>query len=450
MVAKKTVPIVIVIALVCLTTLTPLSRLPVAAATVETTPEETAYALMMPTVQHSAQAAIVLETSRLRSLYDLNGDSSQNIPAASKIMTALIACERLEPATLITISKVAAAVEPKSGTPDGIKLKTGDKYPLHYLLCRLIYYNSDAAAIAIAEQIASVEADFVELMNAKAQSFEMVGTRFENCTGVPSAENLQYSTPYDLALLVNQANLNASFHDIISSQNEFFILEGTSEITTLHNVLQNIWTRSEGTIHGAFYSEYGGKSYLVAIGAVNSIDMIAVVTGGSPAAAESDLLALFRGCQSYYISTPLVTAGDLFSGAKGQTVDGEIFDLVFKKTVFYTHPINSDFLKPGAGYLSAGQFSRPIQTSMTVGQVVFELLDGTTIAVDVSPAEQILSSISILDSALNVLQSNGNLAFLLIVCGIFLLLILLANVVIGCRRLLHLARLIVMERRSRR
>ncbi|HBP37568.1 MAG TPA: hypothetical protein DD640_02285 [Clostridiales bacterium] len=420
-------------------------------------------------ISHSAASAVVLETGRLRCLYEKRADQLQNIPAAAKLMTALIACERLSLKTMVTISKVAAAAEEDWESPDEVSLDTGDKYALDYLLHRLIFYNSDAAALAIAEQIANVEADFVDLMNAKAASFDLADTVFVNCTGkavysdmvVPSnttddfgsgevSPPLQYTTPNQLARLVSYAIANEKFVSILRKESEYFVLEGGTLLAPMRNELKNVWTLSEGMITGAFYSEENNLTYMVAIGTVNGISLIAVLAGGSTAQKFSDLIEVFQACADTYVLTPLAEAGVAFLGAQEQTVDGELFGLVYKKTVYYVHPSDDLFVKSTLRYNSFGPFSRPIQRSMTAGQVIFELTDGTTIAVDVAPDRQILSSISILDKGLSELQNNRNLFVILMIAAGTLLLILLLQVVSGIKKLVGLVHLVVLEKKSRR
>ncbi len=415
-------------------------------------------------IEHSSASAAIIETGRLRMLYDKSADVRQNIPTASKIMTALIACEKLELDTQVTISKVAAAADSNRQTGDGVELKTGDKYPLEYLLLRLLFYNSDAAALAIAEQIANVEENFVDIMNAKAASYELSDTVFKNCTGVPvfdtnapaspdneflPTDSLQYTTPSDLARLVSYAVLDENFAKSLRKESEYLVLDG-KVLVAMSNELHNIWTLSEGKDIGAFYAEWNGQSYMVAIGKINDINLVAVTAGGAPASRMSDLQRLFQACARNYVSTPLVEAGERFNGETEQTVDGETFGLLYKKTVYYVHPADDLFLMPTFRYNSFGPHSRPIQRSMTVGQVIIELKDGTTISVDVCPDRQILSSISILDKVLGELQSNRNLTIVLIAATVCLLLVMLVQVIIGTRKLIHLIRLIMLEKRSRR
>ena len=292
-----------------------------------------------PEIKISSASAIVIETGRMRSLYNLNDAAQMNIPTASKIMTAMIACERLPLDTPVTISKVAAAADPKEGTPDGVSLKTGDKYLLNYLLYRLICYNSDSAALAIAELIANVEEDFVTLMNARAEQLGMTDTLFANCTGLPVRSEfavLQYTTLKDLVKLVNQAISISDFNKILTSSRIYISLDGKTQVT-MYNEMQSLGIRSDGQIKGAFYCESEDMSYMIAIGTANNINIIAATAGGKPQQKNNDLLALFESCAAFYESTPLVSAGQLLIDRSEQTIDGEFFGLMFKQTVYYVH-----------------------------------------------------------------------------------------------------------------
>ncbi|MGI6333785.1 MAG: hypothetical protein ACOX1A_04085 [Saccharofermentanales bacterium] len=86
---------------------------------------------------------------------------------------------------------------------------------------------------------------------------------------------------------------------------------------------------------------------------------------------------------------------------------------------------------------------------MTVGQVIFDLMDGTQIAVDVAPDRQILSSISIIDNILSALQRNSNLATVLIIAGLILIIVMLIRIVIGIDRIRQLIKRIRLEKRDR-
>lgn len=424
-------------------------------------PADTLYQNLQIDLQ--AVASVVMDTGRQRILFEDDSEQTMSIPAASKLMTFLIACERLPLDTMVTISSVAADQPDALNSPDDVELRTGDKYSLEYLLLRLLYHDSDAAAVAIAEQISNEEAKFVELMNSRAEAFGMTQTVFVNSTGQPvymSAENgdqsnrpaqvpTQYTTALDLARLVQAGLQNQTFTTLFSQSSEFLVLDG-QRIISMRNEIEAIWTLSEGAVTGAFYSENEGQATVVTIGTSEGIDWITVVANTTMANRFSDTLELYRGCSEYYMVSPLVRSGDLYAENIEQTIDGERFGLIYRTTVYYIHPVDDDFLRPTVRYRTYGPHSRPIQRNMIVGQVLFELRDNTVIAVDVGPDRQILSTITLVDQALEQLQGNTNLTLLIFLMLIILILALIWRVFRGAYEMIHLLILVRLDQKSKR
>jgi D-alanyl-D-alanine carboxypeptidase len=415
-------------------------------------------------IDHSGAAAAVIETGRQRLLYNDSANQYRNIPAANMMMTALIACEKLPLDTLVTISSVAEEAAANEKIPDGIALKSGSKFPLEYLLLRLIYYNSDAAALAIAEQVAGDETKFVTLMNTRAAALKLESTLFADCTGrltirpLPGGdvtgvngnkvELTQYSTAQDTARLVAAALQNQSFSRLFHLSSEYLFLEGRF-LVPLSNALQQIWTLSEGRITGAFYCEQANRTFMIACGKIKNVDVVIVTAGGQPDSRISDLQKIAAACDDHYVVTPLVQAGAAFAAEQERTVDGEAFGLVYKSTVSYIHPVGDSFLSQTIQYKSYGPFTRPILYSMTVGQVQFTLKDGTVIAADVVPERQLLSRSTVIGHMLEALQNNPNLSVIILAASCLLMIILVVQVILGGRRLIYLVSLLILEKRSR-
>jgi D-alanyl-D-alanine carboxypeptidase (penicillin-binding protein 5/6) len=412
------------------------------AAGATSTPQSQVYPQAL-SISNSAASAIVIETNRGRHLYEKKSNTRLVLPAVNKIMTALIAAEKLPLETKVTISKIAATAGASESTADRITLKTGDKYTLEYLMLRLLFYDSDAAAIAIAEQISNVEPEFVKIMNARATTFGMTNTLFANSSGevvvrtettngAEIAENLrmasiQYTTVEDLAILMQTALLNDKFSRLFRKQSEYIVLDGKT-LVPMVNQISSLWPYSEGRVSGAFLSEFG-VSTCIAVGMINGFNIISITAEGDHNQVVNDVLALFNACEQTYENTPLVQIGSIFSGGQEKTLDGEVFGLEYQKTVNYVHPKGDTYLKSTVRYTSFGPYSRPIQRSMTVGQVIFELVDGTRIAVDVGPDRQILSSINLVDKALSTLQSNRNLNFFILASILLLFIVMVIRLV---------------------
>ena len=117
----------------------------------------------------------------------------------TKLMTAYVvfgevAAGRLSMDTQITVSATAAGQPPTK-----FGLKTGQKLTVQQALNAMVVTSANDAAVALAEQIGGSEQGFVFRMNAAAMQLGMIGTRYQNATGLPN--DGQVTTARDMAVL---------------------------------------------------------------------------------------------------------------------------------------------------------------------------------------------------------------------------------------------------------
>lgn len=148
-----------------------------------------------------AQSAIILDFNSGRVLYNKN--SFAKLPPAStvKVMTAVIALERLPLDRPVAVSRLAF-----NASPSRAGLTCFATYKARDLIIATLVSSSNDAAIALAEAVSGDQENFAQLMNAKAKSLGMVNTNFINATGLPDKQNKeQYTTAYDLARFMQYA-----------------------------------------------------------------------------------------------------------------------------------------------------------------------------------------------------------------------------------------------------
>lgn len=159
----------------------------------------------------SAEKAIVLDAVSGRILYERNADKQSLIASTTKIMTALIICERCNVLDRMRIPKEAVGIEGSS-----MYLKEGEILTLQELLYGLMLSSGNDAAVALAIYCGGTVEGFAELMNDKARSLGLSGTHFENPNGLDSPGH--YSTAKDLAVLAAYAMENPVFHKTVSTK----------------------------------------------------------------------------------------------------------------------------------------------------------------------------------------------------------------------------------------
>jgi len=131
-------------------------------------------------------------------IYTKNSDTKRAQASTTKLMTAVLLLESGLLETTTTVSSHAASTPWSAG-----KMKKGDIYNTHDLLYAMLLPSANDAATAVAERVGGTEANFVSMMNAKANAMGWTKTHFCNPHGLDA--NGHYTTAVELAKLTAYA-----------------------------------------------------------------------------------------------------------------------------------------------------------------------------------------------------------------------------------------------------
>ncbi len=174
----------------------------------------------------SAKAAVVMDSQTHRILYAKNADLKLKPASTTKLVTAMVALDRLNPDKMVRISREAAY------TPSiAPHLRPGDIVSVHDLLYLALMRSINGAAVALAEAVSGSESAFAVLMNEKAASLNAKDTRYVNASGLPAPG--QYITASDLALILDGALRYPLIRQIINTKEKDMYISGR------HVYLQN-------------------------------------------------------------------------------------------------------------------------------------------------------------------------------------------------------------------
>ena len=115
------------------------------------------------------------------------------IASLTKMMTALVAVERLPERARVLITREALAY---TGSAVGM-FKRGRRIAVDTMLYGLLLPSGNDAAIALSQQAAGSVREFIALMNARARAMGLACTRFSTVSGIRDAGN--HSCAPDLA-----------------------------------------------------------------------------------------------------------------------------------------------------------------------------------------------------------------------------------------------------------
>lgn len=158
-----------------------------------------------------AEAVLVMRTQGDHAvLFSRNADARFPVASLTKLMTALIFADAVEPLALVDISDAAKRVgdveEKRSAVPAGERVRAED-------LLKLLIVSSDGdAAYAAAEHVGSMDAPanalfqekiarFVRRMNVRAETLGLTNTHFANPSGIDDPEN--FSSAADLLRIMS-------------------------------------------------------------------------------------------------------------------------------------------------------------------------------------------------------------------------------------------------------
>ncbi len=144
-------------------------------------------------------------------LWTFHPHQRHEIASTTKIMTAVLALDRLRPRTLVTVSPEATRAAPNR---EG--LRPHERVPAWKLFYSLLVFSGNDDALALAIASAGSRAAFISDMNAKAHALGMRNTHFATPSGVVDRDN--YSTAWDMAILARYAMENPRFREIVRTR----------------------------------------------------------------------------------------------------------------------------------------------------------------------------------------------------------------------------------------
>lgn len=176
-----------------------------------------------------AASAISYDLTTNNVLYEKNSEEKLPMASLTKVMTAIVAVENIDPYEQITISKNAATIgENVMGVTEGEMLTLED------LLYGLFLMSGNDAAEALAEATPFKREGFVFQMNKKAETLGLTNTRFTNPSGL-EGDGKQYSTARDLLVMTKYALENNVIAKTSSTYNHFIPYTNSHKAFDLYN-----------------------------------------------------------------------------------------------------------------------------------------------------------------------------------------------------------------------
>jgi serine-type D-Ala-D-Ala carboxypeptidase (penicillin-binding protein 5/6) len=233
----------------------------------------------------TASSAVLVDAREGTVLYGRAPDARRPIASTTKLMTALVAIERLPlDRRLRAVRYHAAPAESQ------IELQPGERMSVADLLRAMMLASANDAAATVARGAGGSRAKFVRLMNAKAAQLGLHETHFENPVGLDDPGN--YSSARDLATLARTVLKQRFLAETVDMPRARLLTGSHTRIVVNRNDLVGKVPWIDGVKTG--HTTDAGYVLVGAARQKGALLISAVLGTPSEAARDSDTLALMR------------------------------------------------------------------------------------------------------------------------------------------------------------
>lgn len=156
----------------------------------------------------TAYSAVLMNTWNKKIVYSKNPHVKLAPASTTKIMTALVVLKKSSLGKKVIVSRNATFAPPSK-----VDIKKGEEYSTEDMLKALLLNSGNDASVALAESVAGTEKKFAKMMNEMAGKIGCRNTNFKTSNGLPAKG--QYSTAYDMALIMREAVKDKRLLDIM-------------------------------------------------------------------------------------------------------------------------------------------------------------------------------------------------------------------------------------------
>jgi len=162
----------------------------------------------------ASEGAVCYDATTGQFLFEKNPDSQLYPASITKVMTVLLAAEKLKTEDVISFSE-STMKNLESGYTN-VSMTTGDTMSAKDAMYAILLKSACEVSNAVAEKVSGTQNQFAQLMNQRAKQLGCTHTNFRNASGLN--DNEHKTTAADMALITAAAFANETFRKIASTK----------------------------------------------------------------------------------------------------------------------------------------------------------------------------------------------------------------------------------------
>lgn len=167
-------------------------------------------------IQISSKEAVLYNLDTGNILYEKNKDEKIPVASLTKLMTALVAVEKINNIDSMVIIKKEDLQDLDKQNLVIAGFTNGEVVTYRDLLAGLLLPSGADAAMALMHNLSSSEEEFINSMNQKVKQLNLKNTHFSNPIGLDDENN--YSSAYDISVIFKEVLKNKNLKEIITSR----------------------------------------------------------------------------------------------------------------------------------------------------------------------------------------------------------------------------------------
>lgn len=364
-----------------------------------------------PDFQIYSSGSVLMDASTGKVLIQKDMNKQLYPASTTKILTAIIAIEKLDLSSTLIASRSAVMAIPSGYSNAGIKV--GESLNVNDLLEMFLIHSANEVGYIFAEEISGNIENFANLMNQKATELGCINTHFTNPSGIHDINH--YSTAYDMALIARYCMKNETFRNIVNKKSCKF---SATDLYPEERYFKN--TNSLLDPSNRYYYEYAigiktgfttqAKNCLIAGAQKNGIELIAVMLGAE--ATENgqsgryiDAKNLFDfGFENYKVKQFLQEGTKIAEiKIKNATKETQTLNLLAKTSLSATFESSFNISSLNPSIKIEENITAPIAKDKILGKISYDI-DGITYETDLIAENDVIKS-NILETIIQILSA---------------------------------------------
>lgn len=335
-----------------------------------------------------AGAAILIDYETGQILYEKNSSEKLYPASMTKMMSLLLVVEAIHNGKLNWDTQVTASEHASSMGGSQIFLKVGETMSVEDLYKASTVASANDAIVALAEKLAGSEENFAAMMNEKAKQLGLEQSHFVNATGLH--DDNHYSCAKDMAA-IGRALIKEGQDDILrfTSTYDDYIREDSENKFWLVNT--NKMIRTYQGMDGLKTGFTQNSQYCITVSAKrDGLRLIGVVmkeeTKENRTKEAAAMLDYGFSTYGYKVEMP---QGEVITQLKVENGKPQEINLITKQEIGHIVSKGNE-VKIVDQKIQLDKKKAPIQQGETVGKVILQMEDGTSVEGDLVAEETIL------------------------------------------------------------